>query len=427
MNQPRDLASSIIQQNYDTREFLVPRYAFTDPEVLTLERERIFSKCWIYAAHESEIPNPHDFVTRRIAGRKLIVVRDENMRVHAYYNTCTHRGALICREDKGNNKFFVCGYHGWTFNDQGQMVDEPGTSGYPDDFFSGDRKKLFEAPKLESYRDFVFVNFDENAVDLPTYLGEARDILDIVADQDPDGMEVVGGTQKYSMRANWKLLVENSADGYHAGPTHATYFDYLLSTPGSILKNFNIADMEGKVYDYGNGHVSVEGRGPWGRPVATWCERWGEEGKKEIEKIRQEIHNRVGPQRGRRITDLGRNMQIFPNLVINDIMALTIRTFDPIDTAYQHINAWALAPKNESEFMRNWRLYNFLDFLGPGGFATPDDVEMLELCQQGYEGMEEVDYNDISKGFGVAPENTQLDDEWQMRVFWRQWNKLMAA
>ena len=75
------------------------------------------------------------------------------------------------------------------------------------------------------------------------------------------------------------------------------------------------------------------------------------------------------------MTQTSRNLLIFPNLIINDIMAITIRTFFPVAPDYIEINAWALAPKDESPDNRALRLDNFLTFLGPGGFATPDDVE----------------------------------------------------
>src|SRR3546814_20756009 len=78
-------------------------------------------------------------------------------------------------------------------------------------------------------------------------------------------------------------------------------------------------------------------------------------------------------------------MVIFPNLVINDVMAITVRTFWPTAPDSMEVNAWALAPVEESEWLRKFRLFNFTEFLGPGGFATPDHVEAIENCQVGYQ------------------------------------------
>ena len=82
--------------------------------------------------------------------------------------------------------------------------------------------------------DFIFINFDKNAISLEDYLGNAKEYLDLVADQayaaeDPElGMEVLMDPQEYSVRANWKLLGENSVDLYHGVPTHKTILILLL-------------------------------------------------------------------------------------------------------------------------------------------------------------------------------------------------------
>jgi len=110
--------------------FRVNRRAFTDPEVLELEKRKVFDRCWIYAGFESEISKPGDFVSRRIAGRPVILVRGEDAKVRALLNTCTHRGALVCRERAGNVRSFQCAYHAWTFNNQGELIGVPGENAY---------------------------------------------------------------------------------------------------------------------------------------------------------------------------------------------------------------------------------------------------------------------------------------------------------
>jgi hypothetical protein len=87
------------------------------------------------------------------------------------------------------------------------------------------------------------------------------------------------------------------------------------------------------------------------------------------------------------------------------------------------VNAWALAPIDESAEDSALRLDNFLTFLGPGGFATPDDVEMLESCQRGFMNRE-AQWSDISRG--MKRDHPSIIDEMQMRTFWRRWNVLMT-
>lgn len=407
-------------------EFLVPRWAFTDPAVLAKERRLIFSKCWLYACHASEIAKPGDFLTRKVGGRQLLMLRDEDGEVGVFFNTCSHRGALVCREPRGNAKRFTCAYHGWTYDTRGGMVEQPANSGFPPGFFEDGKKNLHRVPHLAVYRDFVFVCFDRaNTTALPDYLGNACEVLDVVADQGPQGMEITSGGQHYSMRANWKLLYENSADGYHAITAHASYFDYLAASVGVFRKDFDPTNVGGGGTALGGGHAVIEYQAPWGRPVAQWVPQWGESGQQAIAAVKAELAARLGEERAARVAEWNRNILIFPNLVINDIMGLTVRTFQPVDTGYLEVSAWSLAPRGESEEMRSWRQYNFNEFLGPAGFATPDDQEMLELCQQGYENMPDVEWNDISKG--MNKEKNSGDDEIQMRAFWLEWDARMGA
>jgi p-cumate 2,3-dioxygenase alpha subunit len=413
-----------VQEDRQAGLFKVSREAFTSDEVLALERERIFDKSWLFLGHGSELKQPNDYLTRRVGGRELIFNRDRKGVHHAFLNTCPHRGAMVAREKCGNALGFKCFYHGWSFNNNGKYATRTPAGVYPEGFGNDGSVDLAKVPRLESYRDFFFVNYDENAVSLQEYLADACEVLDLVADHSPNGMEIIGGTQEYSIRANWKLLVENSVDGYHAMETHGTYFEYLLSVIGQSAQD-NLATMEdiSRGIDLGGGHAMIEGRAPWGRPIGRAIPAWGEEGKAEIDAIVAELEGRVGPVRADRIANRDRNMGIFPSLVINDIMAITVRTFYPEAPDRMNVSSWALAPVGESREARKRRLDNFLEFLGPGGFATPDDVEALESAQRGYGAAKFAPWNDISRGL-LKPQPGG-NDEAQMRAFWRAWGSRM--
>ena len=146
------------------------------------------------------------------------------------------------------------------------------------------------------------------------------------------------------------------------------------------------------------------------------------DGKSSLEDLQQQFEARFGKEWAYQITQTSRNLFIFPNLIINDIMAITIRTFFPVSPDYMEVSAWALAPSDESPEDRALRLDNFLTFLGPGGYATPDDVEALESCQLGFANRE-VEWSDISRGMKRA--EPEVTDELQMRAFWRRWHALM--
>jgi len=116
--------------------------------------------------------------------------------------------------------------------------------------------------RFESYRDLYFVSFDRNIVSLSDYLAGAKEYIDLICDQTDAGMNIVPGTQEYSIRANWKLLTENSIDGYHAATTHASYFDYLGKTTDMALGDVATRPA-GYGYDLGNGHAVIEYPAPW--------------------------------------------------------------------------------------------------------------------------------------------------------------------
>ncbi|MCQ6282675.1 Rieske 2Fe-2S domain-containing protein [Bacillus sp. EB600] len=414
--------SKYVLEDQQKFSFKVNRKAFTDLAILELEREAIFTKCWLYIGHESELPNNGDFHRRKVGGRQLLFARSSDGEIRAFYNSCPHRGALVCREGRGNTKVFRCFYHAWSFNNQGELVGMPDKTGFTEDHNCDGSMNLSAVKRLESYRGFVFVNFDENAISLEDYLGNAKEYLDLVADQaeaiaNPEsGMEVLHDPQEYSVRANWKLLGENSVDLYHGVPTHKTYFD-IVATRGGLMEKDS---LKGVGVDLGNGHAVMEYYSAWPRPVGKWIEGYGEEAKGIIDANIERLEAKFGEERAHRIAKKNRNIWIFPNLIINDIMAITIRTFYPVEPGYIEVTGYALAAAEENENFRQVRNDSFLEFLGPGGFATPDDNEALELCQEGFANSKEVEWNDISRG--MNRDVPQATDEAQMRAFWREWN-----
>ena len=131
------------------------------------------------------------------------------------------------------------------------------------------------------------------------------------------------------------------------------------------------------------------------------------------------------PSRG--VAETNRNLFIFPNLMINDGSSVTIRTFWPTASNEMQVTAWALGPVGESPIMRKVRLDSFLTFYGPGGLATPDDVEALEQVQNGLTStVKEVPWSVMTRG--IAKDGEQLNsDELHLRTFWRRWNALMTG
>src|SRR5438093_9236988 len=103
----------------------VGREIFCDQEIYDQEQERIFARCWLFVGHESQIPNPGDFILSRMGEEQVIVTRDRDRKVHVLLNSCRHRGNLVCRYDQGNANIFTCTFHGWTYDSTGALVALP--------------------------------------------------------------------------------------------------------------------------------------------------------------------------------------------------------------------------------------------------------------------------------------------------------------
>ena len=242
-------------------------------------------------------------------------------------------------------------------------------------------------------------------------------------------MEVVRGCHEYEIKANYKLICENSYDGYHLELTHSSFVDYMRT----MMRGIPVSEMNihGGARSLGNGHACFELEIPTGRPVAQWLPVWGEEARDAIEAKKKELEARLGQARAGRIAVTNRNMVIFPNSIINDQQTVLLRTVTPTAHNRMIIRAWSIGPADEGPVLRRIRNEGALSFLGPGGFATPDDVEMLELCQKGYE-TSDVEWNDISKGFrpdenSLNDSDEHFDNELQMRAYWTRWDQLMSA
>jgi benzoate/toluate 1,2-dioxygenase alpha subunit len=319
---------------------------------------------------------------------------------------------MLCREDSGNARFMTCAYHGWSFSTSGDLASMPGDTAYGPDF---ERPGLAAPAMVDSYRGFVFVTFDPEIVDLKTYLAGAAEYLDLVSDMSEVGMEVLEGSHRYSARANWKLLVENSFDGYHAMSTHQRYFEMIVAARGPIDAGKSLANS--RSINLGNGHavtVGSSGSGDiFGRALS-------DEARAEREARFERLREKYGAGWVERLNGI-RNLVIFPNLVIIDlVMGVVIRKIDPLSHDYMEVTAWELAPPEEGPELKRQRLDNFLTFWGPGGLASPDDVEMLESAQSAFASVRELQWSDISRGMHTAV--PIQSDEYQMRTFWRQWN-----
>jgi phenylpropionate dioxygenase-like ring-hydroxylating dioxygenase large terminal subunit len=234
----------------DVRRGMIPAHIYNDAEIFRLERERLFSRAWIFVGHESEVPQPGDYVVRRVLEDSFIIVRGEDGQVRALFNMCLHRGMQVCRAEMGNASHFRCPYHAWSYRNDGRLVGLPfhaeaygGDAGFPR---AG--QALLPAPALGVYNGLIFVSLDPEAPPLADYLGDFRFYLDCYTRQSAGGIEL-RGPQRWRIKANWKIGAENFAgDMYHTPHTHASVVEIGLFREPKAQKR-----KDGTTYWAGNG------------------------------------------------------------------------------------------------------------------------------------------------------------------------------
>jgi len=187
---------------------------YTDPSIYDRDLQRIFFTDWLYICHTSEIPNPGDCFTFEIDKESIIVARNENNQINAFANVCRHRGSRICASGCSNNKRFVCPYHAWTYNLDGDLLS---ARQMPDDFDKS--KSGLKKLSIELFMGFVFVSFSEHPPEFDLLKHELEQPLDVF---DLENTKVAH-YESHPIEANWKLVLENFFECYHCGPAHKEF------------------------------------------------------------------------------------------------------------------------------------------------------------------------------------------------------------
>lgn len=223
----------------DVEHGLVDRKIFTDEAIYKDELRRIFGRAWNFMCHESQLPEVGSFFMSYIGEDQVIAVRDREGVIQVLINTCPHRGNTVCRAEQGKTRSFMCAYHGWNFDLNGDLIGVPGL----DEFYRGGLKReewgISKAAKVQSYKGFVFATLDPQSPDLDDYLGWVGKLgLDLMGTDRE--LVAVPGVQKNRIRCNWKLAVDNLFDWYHPKISHASairsgFFDEKLLYPADQM------------------------------------------------------------------------------------------------------------------------------------------------------------------------------------------------
>jgi Rieske 2Fe-2S family protein len=193
----------------------------------------VFWRQWLYAGHESEVPDHGDFITREVGGESVVVTRDSSG-LHALFNVCRHRGARICREPRGNAQRLICPYHRWTYGLDGRLIAAPAM---PETFVPA-QYPLIEA-HVRSWQGFVFINLSENE---PEPLERILEPAASSFERFKLRLCKVAHAITYRVAANWKIVLDNFMECYHCPVAHPEFcrtFD-LKRNPGGALGSPNL-------------------------------------------------------------------------------------------------------------------------------------------------------------------------------------------
>ncbi len=100
----------------------LPRPFYHRELLYQAELEFIWRGGWLFAGHSCQIPNPGDYFLYEVDDDSMIIVRQDDGTVRAFYNVCRHRGSLICEAGEGSVKRFICPYHQWTYDRAGRLI-----------------------------------------------------------------------------------------------------------------------------------------------------------------------------------------------------------------------------------------------------------------------------------------------------------------
>ncbi|CAJ1338053.1 unnamed protein product [Effrenium voratum] len=186
---------------------------YTDAAYAQAERERIFGMSWFAVAHVQELAQPGDVKVVEVGTTSIILTRDKNHRLHAFYNSCRHRGARVVSSGATGCKQLVCPYHWWAYRLDGSLKSTP-PAAMPKE--RKDDLGLARVPGLETFAGLIFLNQMPKPPPLRDTLG---DLPEKLARYDLDEMHLYKH-KMYDIAGNWKLIAENYVDFYHVDAVH---------------------------------------------------------------------------------------------------------------------------------------------------------------------------------------------------------------
>ncbi|HWK47700.1 MAG TPA: aromatic ring-hydroxylating dioxygenase subunit alpha [Stellaceae bacterium] len=214
----------------------LPGSLYTDPAFFGVERELTFGRSWVCAGIVDDLPNPGDLVPIDIAGIPILLARAADGTIRAFHNICRHRGVKLVSEPTRRN-LVVCPYHAWSYTLDGKLLKTPNYCGPDahthDGFDAADRGLL--PIRCELWHRLIFINLDAAA---PSLMEDLTPLLRRWSAYDFSRLRH-GGSLRFELKANWKLVIENFVERYHLPFVHP-----LLNSVSSVKHTLHIVDSD---------------------------------------------------------------------------------------------------------------------------------------------------------------------------------------
>jgi phenylpropionate dioxygenase-like ring-hydroxylating dioxygenase large terminal subunit len=422
------------------RNSQVHRDVYIDPEIFDLEMKHLFANTWVYAGHDSQIPEAGDYIAVEIGRQPLLMIRHSDGEIHVLYNRCAHKGTKIVIDRCGNaGKRLRCPYHAWSYRTDGSLLSLPMQKGYDNTGFEKSEAAagLAKVGAVRNYRGFVFVRLNPQGIGLEDFFGDALSSFDNMIDRSPEGrLEVAGPPLRYMHKCNWKMLVENQTDTCHPMIAHESSAGTAVSLWNELnlpentqkpmaveviapfMSSYEVFDNMGiRVWPNGHGHTGVHhsihsNYSSIPGYFEQMVEAYGEERAKAI--LGENRHNTV----------------YFPNIMIKGPIQL-LRVFTPLAADRTLVDSYIYRLVGAPDLLlERTAMYNRL-INAPTSVVGHDDLEMYERGQEGLlaDGMDWVNIQRLYTA-GETEDVTQVEagsTERQMRNQFYAWRKFMLA
>ena len=357
---------------------------YTNARIFDAEQERIFSRIWKFACHESELPNLGDYRVVPLGGKSVFLVRGADGVVRAFLNACPHRGAQLLRDSAGtlSDQRIQCFYHHWTFSTQGECLFIPRPEGYAGTSICRENIAL-RAVRTETVLGLVFFSLDCEAGPLSEFLGTTLEGL-----REPLADLEVLHYHRVEIKANWKLFVETNCEGYHE-LLHLLNRSTGLSQPAYRARQWHM-------HPHGH-HTFAPAQIAYGRLAL------GERASATLPGM---------APNGHRVADL------FPDAMIN-VRATVVRidSLIPLGPGLTVLECRGLGRKDDSPETRELRTKHHNQVWGPFGRNLPEDIWAVET-----------QWANMSSGASrysiiARQEGNQAMDDAPLRSFYTEWRR----